>query len=206
RVPPRHRANGWFWAFAALLVAVIAAAALLQRRREAQPTHTIAAVAPTPKKAPPEVTVTAPPPVIEEQKPKLSEKKPVLSGAVAPPPPQQVTTTTSGGEGAAAPLSTGAPPPAAPSADELYMRAMQLLASGDPQQARQQFVEVIRIDPHYAKAHFRLGEIALANHNLEHARDQFEHALREPDKLDARERALTELGFTIANNNRFEAQ
>src|SRR5947209_10113326 len=52
-----------------------------------------------------------------------------------------------------------------------------------------------------AKARFRLGEIALANHNLDHAREQFEHALRDSDKLDERERdrKSTRLNSSHAN-------
>ena len=208
-VAPRRGPSAWFWAFALLLVGVIAAVAVMQRRSAtlthsvAAPTTTTVAPIPAPKKGP-EVSVTAPAPVIEEQKTETHEVAPA-------PPPTPVAQTAS-----AQPTVTEQPtpqspapapsPPAQTNVDDLYARATQLLASGDVQQARQQFVEVIRIDPHHAKARFRLGEIALANHNLDHAREQFEHALRDSDKLDERERALTELGFAIANTNRFEAQ
>jgi len=83
---------------------------------------------------------------------------------------------------------------------------MEILASGRPNDARQSFIDAVKIDPHYAKAHFRWGEIALGNHNFDHARTQFDLALRDVDKLDARERAFTELGLAIADERRIEAQ
>ena len=57
-----------------------------------------------------------------------------------------------------------------------------------------------------ANSHFTAGKLALADHDLSRARDEFEIALRNPDQLDERARALTELGMAIASNRRKEAQ
>jgi len=53
--------------------------------------------------------------------------------------------------------------------------------------------------------HFHAGRDALLNHDLFRARDEFELALRDSTSLNDRERVLTDLGFAIATNRRFEA-
>jgi tetratricopeptide (TPR) repeat protein len=90
-------------------------------------------------------------------------------------------------------------------ADQTYERGLSLLASGHAGEAKKLFVETIRLDPHYAKAHFRSGEIALLNHNLDHAAEQLNRALADGDRLDARERMLAQLGLAIASGQRDEA-
>ena len=211
--PAKRGVSPWFWAFALLLLVVIGALAFMMRR-QAEPKAVTAAA--TPPIAPVQTTttqtqpstatvsVTAPPPVIEET------KKP--SGAPGPSPaqpaPAQTSTADSGG-GPAPPQPQPPPPPqpgSQPTADDLYAKGMEILASGRPNDARQSFIDALKIDPHYAKAHFRWAEIALGNHNFDHARQQFDLALRDVDKLDPRERALSELGLAIANERRMEAQ
>lgn len=123
------------------------------------------------------VAVTAAP-VIEEKT------------ATVAPNPQSPPATDSG--------AVSAPP----SADQSYEAGMSLLATGDSIAAREKFVEAVRQDPQHAKAHFRLGEIALLNHNIPHATGEFEKALQNKESLSPRERALTELGLAIAVEDR----
>jgi serine/threonine protein kinase len=200
--PKRSGPSAWFWAFAVVLIAGIAAVAWMQR----QATHTTQS--PAPVSAPPAVTtssaapppttttvnVTAPPPVIEESKPK---PKPV---PVAPPPTE--TTATQQPPATQQPV----PPTPQPAADDPYARGMSLVSAGDLKEARSAFVDAVRLDPHNAKAHFRLGEIALVNHNNDHAREQFDLALRDLDRLDPHERLIIDLGSAIASQERFQAQ
>jgi serine/threonine protein kinase len=195
-----RRPSAWFWAFAALLVASIAAVAVMQRRATQTTQSAAVPVAPAPKPAQvveptttaastTTVTVTAPPAVIEEPKPK--EPKPT------PATPQPSNP---------APQPPSNPSPQPPPSDDAYAHGLDLLAAGDLKEARQSFIDAIRADPHNAKAHFRTGEIALINKNGEHAREQFDLALRDPDRLDPRERGLLDLGMAIASQQRFEAQ
>ena len=83
---------------------------------------------------------------------------------------------------------------------------MSLLSAGDLQEARTAFIDAVRLDPHNAKAHFRLGEIALVNHNSDHAREQFDLALRDLYKLNQHEKLIIDLGSAIASQERFQAQ
>ena len=207
--PPKRGVSPWFWAFAALLLIVIGALVFTMQRRPEPKAVTAAAAPPgapasagltTTSATPAEagaphanVSVTAPPAVIEEQKTTTQE--------IVAPPPSAVP--------APAPAPQPEPQPvAAPqqSADDLYAKGMSLLAAGQMKEARESFEDALRVDPHYAKAHFKRGELALGNHNLDHAREQFDLALRDVDKLDSRERAFTELGLAIANERRMEAQ
>jgi tetratricopeptide (TPR) repeat protein len=73
------------------------------------------------------------------------------------------------------------------------------------QEARRLFTEAIRADPHNAKAHFRLGEIALLNRNFDHSIDQFNRALANSENLEPREHSLCELGLAIGRDDRPEA-
>jgi serine/threonine protein kinase/TolA-binding protein len=209
---PKRGPSAWFWAFAALLLIVIGAIAVIQRREphsvNAAGTPPVAPV-PAPKKeaevatttpSTASVSVTAAPAVIEEQKPKPQKT------TTTPAPAQAEATTTTQAPPVVVPPPAPVPTTSQSTADDAYAKGMDLLAAGNSKDAREAFVEAIRIDPHYAKAHLKWGEIALGNHNLDHAREQFDLALRDIEKLDARERGFTELGLAIANNNRFEAQ
>jgi serine/threonine protein kinase len=140
------------------------------------------------------VSVTAAPQIIEKTPP------PPITQSSPPPPPreaEQMTTTT------AAPTT---PAPAAPNVDQLYEQGVGQLAGGDKPEARKTFLDVVTKDSHYAKAHFRLGEIAVLNHNLGYARTELETAWADKEKMDARERHLTRLCVAITNGNRFEVQ
>jgi Tfp pilus assembly protein PilF len=83
---------------------------------------------------------------------------------------------------------------------------MMELRSGDAQGARKTLHEVLKNDPHYAKAHFRLGEIALFNRNFPHSISELELALNDAVRLDAREQQLARLGIAISARDRAAAQ
>jgi len=172
-----------------LVIAIAAAAGVIATRRSAAPavTQTVA-----PKPVAPSTTsvnVTAPPAVIEEHKPEIASV------------PKPATTTTE----EVAPIP--APQPASePKADVLYANAMSEILGGDAQQARKTLHRVLNQDPHYAKAHFRMGEIALLNRNLIPAAEEMNLALADSDRLDAREQQLTRIGLALAERNRPEVQ
>jgi TolA-binding protein len=178
-----------------LVIALAAAAAVIATRRPAPPpvTQTVAQKPVAPSTT--SVNVTAPPAVIEEQKPEVAPTTTTVSV------PKPATTTTE--EVAAIP----APPPASePTADALYATAMSEIRDGDAQQARKTLHRVLRQDPHYAKAHFRMGEIALLNRNLIPAAEELNMALGDADRLDAREQQLARIGVALAERNRPEVQ
>jgi TolA-binding protein len=128
-------------------------------------------------------------------------------------------TETSVGEAAGAPLRTAPtpppqtqtqPPPApptqvTPTAEQLYAQGLDAMVNRQPQEARRLFSEAIAADPHNAKAHFRLGEIALLNRNFDHSNDQFNRALANAENLEPREHSLCDLGLAIGRDDRLEA-
>jgi thioredoxin-like negative regulator of GroEL len=81
---------------------------------------------------------------------------------------------------------------------------MSQLAGGDAQEARKTLHRILMQDPHYAKAHFRMGEIALFNRNLNYASTELNLALNDTDRLDSREQTLTRISLAIAVHDRHE--
>ncbi len=191
---PRRRSSAP--AIIAVMVVVIAAAAgVMYTRRPAPQT---AAPKPQPV-APPSTTsvsVTAPETgtIVEQKKEVVPPETASTPKAAEPPPP--VT----------APPQPELVPASEPKADALYATAMSEILGGDAQQARKTLHRVLRQDPHYAKAHFRMGEIALLNRNLNPATDELNLALADSDRLDPREQQLTRLALALASRNRFESQ
>jgi serine/threonine-protein kinase len=184
-----------------------------EQQRVAAPTATHAPVAETAKPSTTSIAVTAPPTTTT-----------VLSGAPAAPPAQvppapKTTKEKPAGEAAGAPQSTAStastpsvpttttvePSPVTPSAEQLYAQGLDLLVNGKRDDARRYFTDAIRADPHNAKAHFRLGEIALLNRNFDHAIDQLDRALANSENLGPREHSLTDLALAIARDDRPEA-
>jgi TolA-binding protein len=106
------------------------------------------------------------------------------------------------------PAQTQPPPPptqVTPSAEQLYAQGLDAMVSRKPGEARRLFNEAIAADPHNAKAHFRLGEIALMNRNFDHSADQFNRALANAENLEPREHSLCDLGLAIGRDDRPEA-
>jgi len=197
-----RRTSRWLWVtLGVILLAAGIIGALATRTTKPSP-------APAPKPVAAAVTTTTQPP------------QPASTASVSVTAQPQIVETTTTAAPAAPPPATethaAAPPPPAPvaenavptvaSLDALYEQGVSALASGDKPSARKTFLDIEGKDPHYAKAHFRLGEIAVLNHNLGYARTELELGWSEKEKMDARERHLTRLCLAICNANRFEAQ
>ncbi len=193
----RKRGPGALIATAVLLVVAVVAAIAYNRRGSAQRTETPATasvaqqqVTAAPASVPPSSTVGV------TAQPVVEEKTATQSGTVSSPqPPPPAATPPS-------PEPRPAAEPAQPTGDQLYQDGMQLLIGGNAAAAREKFSEAVKLDPHQAKARFRLGEIALFNRNFPHAKDQFSKALKDPEKLAGREASLAELGLAIASGDR----
>jgi serine/threonine protein kinase len=190
---PKQRSWGWLVATFALLIAAGLAAVVISQRRTGVPPARRAGSPPptvtTTTQPVAEVTVTAapaPPP----EKPRNREPE----APVTPPP----TTTTQ------PPPSEPAPP--ARSADDDYNAGMTHLIERHPMLARESFEAAIAKDPHHARAHFRLGEMALFVRDTAAARPELEAANADAERLDARERKLVELGLAVLNGDRERAQ
>jgi serine/threonine protein kinase len=221
---PRTRSGRMAYLASAAVIVVMAGIGLAYWfSHRSEPVKTIAAPVPArPLQQPASstsVAVTAPPATIVET---TTTAPPVIAKSVEAPPPKPTTTPRPApapppAEKPAASTQAidTAPPPAAqetaaasaePSADTLYATAMSELVGGDAQQARKTLQRVVQQDPHYAKAHFRIGEIALLNRNLEPAMQQMNRALADAGRLDAREQELAQLALAIGARNRFEAE
>jgi serine/threonine protein kinase len=198
-----HRRSALPAVIIVLVIAIATAAGVIATHRSAPApvTQTVAPKTVAPSTT--SVSVTAPPAVIEEQKPVVPAAKP----ATTPPAAITQTTTQDVASTPPAPEPVPAPQPAnEPRADALYATAMSELLGGDAQQARKTLHRVLKQDPHYAKAHFRMGEIALLNRNLVPATEELNLALADSDRLDAREQQLARVGLALAERNRPEVQ
>jgi serine/threonine protein kinase len=205
---PARRRGGVLAAVIVVVVIAIAAAAAVIATRRPVPRPMPQTMTP-PKPQPPvssTMLVTATPSVIEEKKPDVpvvTATHAVAETASAPPP----TTTT---QNVAPTPAEPQPGPAAkltePRAEALYATAMSQLLGGDWQEARKTLHRVLNNDPHYAKAHFRMGEIALLNRNLAPAAQELNLALADADRLDPREQQLTRIGLALTDHNRPEIQ
>jgi TolA-binding protein len=186
--PKRRR---WIPILAALVV-IAALGSWLTVRRPAP----VVAPAPKPVAAPSStnVNVIATPPTTTTQSTVVAGASPARA-AVAAAPTQSTPPVP-------APAPAPVEPPRLNSLDQRYEIAVQQLRAGDLLLARDAFLDIERADAHYARAHFRLGELLLASHNMVAARTQFERALEDPDRLDARERQLSQLGLAISLGQR----
>jgi len=189
--PPTPKRGRWLWA---ALGAILLAAGI------------IGAIASR--------TVTSSPPAVTATHPAPAPVQPTSTTAVsvtAPPAPQiiETKTTTAPPPVLAAPPPTQSAPPPAPaarSADDLYNEAMSQLAGGDWPEARKTLHRVLLEDPHYAKAHFRMGQISMFNRNFAPALVEYKAAMNDADRLDERERYLTRIGLAVSSGNRAEAE
>ncbi|HEX7192144.1 MAG TPA: protein kinase [Thermoanaerobaculia bacterium] len=194
-------------------VVVLGLAFLLMRRGEQQrvsaPATQPPAVVETAKPSSSTLAVTAPPATVAPET--VATTSSALNGAAEAPPPQVVDKKkeTSGGEAASVPQSTPPTPepptPVTPTAQQLYAQGLDAMRNRDQQEARRLFIEAVRADPHNAKAHFRLGEIALLNRNFDHSVDELKRALANAENLGPREHSLCDLGLAIAREDRMEA-
>jgi len=195
----RHMGSGthkraWMWvaAVAALLIAGALGAFVMSQAKKSRPEQVAATTATTvtdvaPSTASATVSVTAPTtteePVIIEPPVTKTEPPPVVA-TVAPPPPVVPQR----------------------SADDDYNEGVAHLVDRQPLLARQAFESALAKDPHHARAHFRLGEMALFMRNFPVARQELTAALADADRLDTREKKLTELGLAVLNRDHDRAE
>jgi hypothetical protein len=102
------------------------------------------------------------------------------------------------------PVVTASPPDK--TADDHYNEGVTQLVSRQPRLARESFLAALEKDPHHAKAHFRLGEMALFMRDTATARRELEAALTDGERLDERERKLSELGLAVLDRDRPRAE
>jgi serine/threonine protein kinase len=167
---------------------------------------------PEPKLEPVVTTTTAPPPAastVEVTPPVVTETKPPVAAAqelatqlhqIKHSETLPVTTTTAPRPPAPAPA------PARPSADQLFAEATSQMAARQFLVARDTLLRVVDTDPHYARAHFRLGDMALAARQFDDASREMQLAIGDRDRLDARESAFADLGLAIAQRDRPRAE
>ncbi|HKR65579.1 MAG TPA: protein kinase [Thermoanaerobaculia bacterium] len=149
----------------------------------------IAAAALRPKKE--NVIVATPPPT-----PPSSITVEVHPSTATSPPPVVETHTLAAPAPAPVPIR---------SAESYYSAGMSQLMERRPLDAYESFTRALEVDPHHARAHFRLGEIALFARQGPEAREQFTAALADGDRLADRERKLSELGLALLDRDRGRA-
>jgi TolA-binding protein/predicted Ser/Thr protein kinase len=198
--PQKRRSFAWLGWATAIVAGVAVALTVASRQHQAAPAPE-SAPKPVPVIAKPAtntMTVTAtttpvaaapaPPPVVEiREEPKkepLVVKKKEPNVVKSTPPRQPVPE-----------------PPPKPSAEALYTQGMADIAESHPGMARKAFESAVEADAHYAKAHFRLGEIDLMMRNVNAARQEFHAAIDDQQRLEPRERKLAHLGMAITNQN-----
>src|SRR4029077_4820193 len=122
-----------------------------------------------------------------------------------PVPPEPASASTAeAGSSMSAKYQSGTE--SAAGADALYADAMTQIRGGEAQEARKTLHRVLEQDPHYAKAHFRMGEIALLNRNLNYASKELQAALEDTGRLGPREEQLTRVSLAIATHDKPEVE
>jgi serine/threonine protein kinase len=215
----------------AIVVVIAAAAAVIATRRTTPAPATQTAAPQTQSVAPSttSVSVTAPDTgtIVETTTDASASSNPTTEEPLRSVGRQQTTATHApapAAETVAAPMPQPQPqpqpqpppqpPPPAPlpptetrsTADALFAIAMSELRGGDPQQARQTFHRVLMQDPHYARAHFQMGEIALFNRNLNYASEELDRAMGDADRLNPREQQIARLSLAIARHDHSEIE
>jgi serine/threonine protein kinase len=205
----------------ALILAGLAMAYWLSHRGE--PSNTIVATAPTtPASQPPSTTsvaVTAPPATIVETTTTAPSSVIETSSTttarpsghvVQPPSAPQVPAASTMASVSPTPAPVVPPPviqPPAPvesAADTLYSTAMSELQSGDKDSARRTLHRVLLEDPHYAKAHLMMGQIALFNRNFNYSAEELDKAMLDADRLNPHQQQIARLSIAIARHDREE--
>jgi serine/threonine protein kinase len=188
---PPKKEYGWVWVvvgalmvIAALLYAFSVRRASRQQSAAITPPTTTTTTQPVAAPATEVNVTTTPPPPPPEQPSNRATEQPVVA------PPEPTTTTTQ---------------PPARSADDDYNEGVTQLIERRPLLARTSFEAALAKDPHHARAHFRLAEMALFVRDDANARRELEAAMADADRLDERERKLTELGLAVVDGDRDRA-
>jgi serine/threonine protein kinase len=183
-----------------MVIVIAAAAAVVARlRSEQKPVLTPQTTTTAPPIAPPSstsVSVTAPPDAtVDETTTTASQLGAQSTTTEAAASDEETETAASSSESAPEEES-------APGTDALYATALRQIQDGDSIEARKNLQRVLQQDPHYAKAHFRMGEIALFNRNMDYASKELQKALDDTDRLGAREEQITRLALAIATRDK----
>jgi Serine/threonine protein kinase len=186
-----------------LLVVAAAAAAFMMMRHYGPTPATTQTTAPKPPVAPPSTTsvsVTAEPDatVVETTTTEAQSSESAKGEATSPSDEPEPATPTPAEDGGTTTAKFQSTRQSETGADALYAEAMTQIRSGDEQEARKTLHRVLEQDPHYAKARFRMGEIALLNRNLRYAAEELQKAIDESDRLGRREEQLTRLALALA--------
>ena len=188
-VLPRKSRWPLFAAVSAAGIAGILAAVLLLKPKPAAAT---AAVKPAAAVTTSSVAITT---TIEVS----AEPATVVEETASAPQPQPTTTTAVVIEPADKPET------AEKTADDFYNEGLAMLVERQPFRARDAFESAVERDPTHARAHFRLGEMALFGRDFEQARTELMKALENGERLDERERKLSELGLAVLDRDRERA-
>lgn len=187
--PPRRPKWPLFAGISAVAILAILAIVVLSRPRP----QSIAAPAPRTTSSAAAITTTID--VVPEPA-TLSEDE-TIAGDEPPP----ITTTT-----AVTIEPANRPATAEKTANDYYNEGLARLVERQPFRARESFESALELDPNHAKAHFRLGEMALFGRDFAAARRELDAAMANADGLDARERKLTELGLAVLDRDRERAE
>lgn len=123
----------------------------------------------------------------------------VVTTAIEVTPPRPTTTT------AVVIEPVDKPATGVKTADDFYNEGLARLVERQPFRARDAFATAVELDPSHARAHFRLGEMALFGRDFGQARTELSLALEHAERLDERERKLTELGLAVLDRDRERA-
>ncbi|HEX2120557.1 MAG TPA: protein kinase [Thermoanaerobaculia bacterium] len=192
--PPLHSSSKRvLWIAGVVLLVLLAGLGgfALSRMDRAPATPAVAAPATT---AAPVTAATTSMSVTAAPEPTATTATVVEEKAETAPPPPPVA------------VATAPPVSAERTADDHYNEGMTHLIARRGMLARTAFESAVAKDPRHAKAHFRLGEIALFTRDFRLARQELNAALADADRLDARERKLSELGIAVLDRDRARAE
>jgi len=191
--PAGSRAWVWIAAVALLLLAAGLGAFVMSQLNKQPPPQTVAAPATTVTEPPPNTATTE----VNVTAPTTSSPPPPAPATIVEEPVVRVPPPTP------APVPEPQPPTPAPrTADDDYNDGVARLVSREPLLARQAFEAAVAKDPHHARAHFRLGEMALFARDNDLARRELGAALEDGDRLNARERTLTDVALAWLDGDR----
>jgi serine/threonine-protein kinase len=208
--PPKPKGRGALAAVIVVMVIILAAVAGLWATRRSEPKVTASQSAVPPQTSAAQsstaVNVTAPSDATVEETTSETTTTATTPKQVGKTSTTSTTDTAEATQTAAEPTASTSESESAPGTDALYSSAMKQILDGDPMEARKTLHRVLQQDPHYAKAHFRMGEIALLNRNLDYASKELQKALDDSDRLGPREQQLTHLAMALATRDKREVE
>ena len=208
--PAKPKGRGALAAVIVVMVIVLAAVAGVWATHRSEPKVTSSQSVVPPQTSAPQsstaVNVTAPSDATVEETASDTSNTATTAKQVGKTSTTTATDTAEETQTTVEPTASTPESESAPGADALYANAMKQVLEGDAMEGRKTLHRVLQQDPHYAKAHFRLGEIALLNRNLDYASQELQKALDDTDRLGAREEQLTHLGMALATHQKREVE